>query len=120
MTKTITTDWKSGSRRVELQYPGDATVNEHTSLAPKPFKMSPRSFVWMHTTIELGSELEEDTINEMYFSDGLNLLSEVLGYWSDRRGGDEEETTDNGGGETLEFDGIELNEDGAVDLEDME
>lgn len=119
MTKTIKTDWKGGSRRIELRYPGDAVVKEHTSLAPKPFKMAPRSFVWMHTAIELGSELEEDIINEMYFSDGLGLLGEVLGYWSERRseGG---EDTDKADGEALDFDGIELNEDGAVDLEDME
>lgn len=119
MTKTITTDWKSGSRRIELQYPGDEVVSRHTSSVPKPFRMSPRTFVWMYATIELGSELEKDTIKEMYFSDGLTLLAEVLGYWSERRS-DEEENTDKGDGGALEFDGIELNEDGAVDLEDME
>lgn len=119
MTRTITTDWKGGSRRIELQYPGDATVEQHVSSASKPFRMSPESFVWMHAAIELGSELEKDTINEMYFSDGLTLLSEVLGYWSELHDeGDED--TDKADGKTLEFDGIELNEDGAVDLEDME
>jgi len=121
MTRTITIDWKGGSRRIELRDPGEMKRMHHLATAPTPMKLSPASLAWINTTIKLGSELDIDTIEEMFLVDGINLLSEVLAYWRTLYDESPAGNTDNGGeGQTAEFEGIELNEQGAVDLEEMQ
>jgi len=121
VTKTITTDWKGGSRRIKLRDPGEMKRMHHLATAPTPMKLSPAALAWINTTIKLGSELEIDTIEEMFFVDGINLLSEVLNYWQTLQDGSLTDDTDKvGKGEQPEFEGIELNEEGAVDLEEMQ
>lgn len=120
MTKTITIDWKGGSRRIELRDPGEMKRMHHLATAPTPMKLSPASLAWINTTIKLGSELDIDTIEEMFLVDGINLLAEVLDYWRTLHDGNLAEDTDKvGEEEELEFEGVELNEEGAVDLEEM-
>lgn len=118
MTKTVTIDWKGGSRRIELQNPGKMKRLHHIATAPTPLKMSPKALAWMNTTILLGSELDMDTIESMRFTDGLGLLSEVLGHWGEQGDEQDDETTDGDVQEAL--DGIELDDQGAVSLEDMQ
>lgn len=120
MTKTIKTDWKGSSRRIKLRDPGEKQRLHHLTAAPNPLKMSPSTLAWINATITMGSELEMESVESMYITDGIHLLSEVIGYWKELQD-EESESSDKGvTEEETEFEGIDLNEDGAVDLDEMQ
>lgn len=118
MTKTITIDWKGGSRRIELQDPGKMKRLHHLATAPTPLQMDPKSLGWINATLVIGTDLGRDKVESMKVSGGFDLLGEVMGYWKGLRDGAAETDSDKGGESPLE--GIELDDQGAVDLGDMQ
>lgn len=118
MSKTITIDWKGGSRRIELQDPGEARRLKQLTLIPSPLAMTPASLAWINSTLVVGSELSKDEVESMPISDGFGLLSSVMNYWTDLKDEANAES-DSDKPAVPELEGIELDDQGAVDVEDM-
>lgn len=112
MTKTISIDWKGGSRRIVLQEPEKRLKMHILATAPMPLQMTPEALGWMNRVMVEGTDLNREQVESMHMTDGLGLLNDVLSYWQT-----ESENSD----KVAEVDvkGLELNEEGAVDLEDM-
>ena len=124
MTKEITINWKSGTRRIELKIPGEKEAIHHMATAPTPLRMSPKSLGWINRTLALGTSLSVNQIEEMTVNNGYNLVTEVLAYWQENEAfeiGEAEEAkeTEEKDGIQEQLEAIDLNDDGSVDVEDM-
>lgn len=121
MTKEITIDWRGGKRRIELKQPGEKVAMHHMATAPTPLEMSPKSLGWINRTINLGTSLSINQIENLTINDGYNLLTEILTYWEESgtfEVGETEETEEKDGIQE-QLEAIDLNDDGSVDVEDM-
>lgn len=121
MTKKTTINWKGGKKRIELKIP-DKKVRMHImATAPTPLQMNPTSLGWINRVLVEGSSLNKKAVEAMHMDDGMGLLGEIIAYWGKSEeanlNGEIEEDSDKVGGVNVE--GLELNEDGAVELEDM-
>lgn len=77
--------------------------------------MTPKSLSWMNSTLVLGSELDKSGVEALTIENGFELLKEILDYWTEET---EELGRDSEKGESDSLRGFELNDEGAVDLED--
>lgn len=112
MTKETTIDWKGGSRRIVLQEPRKQLKMHILATAPMPLQMTPESLGWMNRVMVEGTDLSKQQVESMHMTDGLGLLNDVLSYW-------QTESEDSDKVAEVDVEGLELNEDGAVELEDM-
>lgn len=119
MTKEITIDHKGGSRRVELQRPPEKKMIHRLAIAPAPIRMDFESLDWIVGTLAMGTDIPRNTIENMDITVGYPLFNEVIGYWRDGLDG-ELASDDDDSDLSDKIKGIELNNDGAVNLEDME
>jgi hypothetical protein len=78
-----------------------------------PLKMNPEALGWMNRAIVEGSELSREEVESLKIINGIGLFSEVIDYWN------QEHSDTDKAGEEIEVDGIELNDDGSVDLSNM-
>lgn len=127
MTKTVTISDNRNTKQVELHDPGEKQRERHLIAGPNTLKMSPKHLAWLNSANSKGSELDMDEVADLSVSMGYSLFTEVTDYWMELRNGntnsdtnkieDELGDTDD---EEKEFSGIELDDQGAVDLEDMQ
>lgn len=82
--------------------------------APDPLVMDPETLAWINATLTMGTELNRAEVEAMYYNDGANLLSTVINYWCELA-----ETDDTEKGAEQESIDFDLDDQGAVDLEDM-
>jgi len=113
MTKEITIDWKGGSRRIELREPDEVTKMHIWATAPVPLSMDLHSFQWIQRLILKGTGISQEELADLEMSDGIDLMKAVMDYWDDPHSDD----TDKVGEEQID---LSINENGAVDLEDMQ
>jgi hypothetical protein len=121
MSKETTIDWKGGKRRIELRIPDEKVRMHIMATAPTPLQMNPTSLGWINRVLVEGSSLNRATVESMQMDDGIGLLGEVIAYWGESEGAnlnkEMEEDSDKVAGVNVE--GLELDDQGAVDLEDM-
>jgi hypothetical protein len=115
MGKTITIDYKGGSRRVELQRPPEKKMIYRLAMAPVPIRMDYESLDWIIGTLAMGTDIPREQIEDMDITAGYPLFNDVINYWREVVDPDYDDSQVQ---ELIE--GMELNKDGSVDLEEMQ